>query len=901
MRPTHPRIIDAFEPLGIDTPTPRFGWVVNDAGRAESQTAYQVMLASSEADLAGGRSLSWDSGKVSGSDQYGIVYAGQALVKTTAYWWKVRTWNKEDTASPWSAPTRFVTGFLKETDWDPGTRWICLPEAAAGGKEGPLPLFRKEFEVSRPVREAYLYVTGLGQFVASLNGAKLGDHEIDPAWTDYDRSVAYVTFDVSAALQPGRNAIGVMLGTGWLNGADQNAIRSFVPMRLRAELHIVYDDGSAGTVATDPSWKTGKSPFVATELHGAEDYDARREQPGWNKVNFNDLAWSAAVVAKAPAGTLVAQSAPPVLTRQVFSPVKASSPAPRTQVFDFGQNMNGQYEIALRGAAGMMVKLLAGESLKPDGTVNPGRSPGSSYTLKGGGLETWRLTFSTVGFRYLEVVDAARAGTDARVPVIESARAFFTSTGATDTGTLTVSDPRYNQIYDLALRTIRSNLTSLHTDGPNFEKLGWQEVVATISPSAVYAQDLQTLLAKITRDLREGQRTVGLVPDIVPNWFVTSTAPPGDKFDDSPAWGCSAFVAPWLVYETYGDRRILEENYAMMTSYLAYLKTREKNGVVQYGLGDWMAPAGTQVPNIEGSIYVLNTRIMRDSARTLGKKADAALYGREYDRVRDAYNHAFFDSDAGGYRPVAQSTQALPLAFGIVPDGEEQRIVDTLVADIGRPVAETTEKGAFGPVLPDHVTTGDIGTTYLWRVLGDYGQDDLVQKMIMQPDAPGYWNLLQKGETTVTENWNSPRTRSHNHDMYAGIFEWLYRTLGGISPLEPGYARVRLKPGWPAGLKQVKCSYESVRGTVESDLSWDGMNGTWLVRIPVNATAKVYVPIFQVAPAAVAITESGTPIWQGGAPARSVGGVAFERTVTARGHAYVVWTVGSGSYHFAWH
>jgi alpha-L-rhamnosidase len=204
-------------------------------------------------------------------------------------------------------------------------------------------------------------------------------------------------------------------------------------------------------------------------------------------------------------------------------------------------------------------------------------------------------------------------------------------------------------------------------------------------------------------------------------------------------------------------------------------------------------------------------------------------------------------------------------------------------------------------VVPDHVTTGDIATTYLWRVLGDYGQDNLVQTMTMQPTAPSYWNMIQSGATTVTEKWIPAKTRSHNHDMYAGILEWLYRTVGGICTLQPGYAEIQLKPGLPSGLKQVTSSYESVRGTVASDITHDGGKGSWTVRIPVNATAKVYIPTFDVAPSKVSIVESGTSIWKNGAPDQRASGVVFDRSVSIGGHNYVVWTLGSGAYQFDWH
>ena len=200
----------------------------------------------------------------------------------------------------------------------------------------------------------------------------------------------------------------------------------------------------------------------------------------------------------------------------------------------------------------------------------------------------------------------------------------------------------------------------------------------------------------------------------------------------------------------------------------------------------------------------------------------------------------------------------------------------------------------------NHVTTGDIATTFLWRALGDYNQADLVQTMIMQPNLPSYLSMINAGETTITENWNIPSTRSHNHDMYAGIFEWLYRSLGGISNSKPGYAEIQLKPGMPTGLASVSVSYNSVRGPITS--AWNRATGMvqWKVGVPVNTTAKVYLPTFATAAAGVTVSEGDTAIFKNGAAAGSVPGVAFDRVEGVSPQSFIVFTVGSGTYQFAW-
>jgi len=806
-QPTETRIIDNFEQLGIDTPSPRFGWVINDPARAALQSAYQIIVAPTETALTNGASPVWDSGKIMSHQQYGVAYAGSALEKTREYWWKVHTWDAQGQVSPWSDASRFVTSFFSPGDWNAKAAWIETPQTASN-RTGvdPMPQFRREFQIPKSVKQAYLYISGLGQFVAFVNGAKVGDHVMDPAWTDYDCTVDYVTFDVTSTVRQGGNAIGVMLANGWLGGKlDRSKMRSFGPMKLIAQLHVVFADGTSSEVVSDLSWKSSPGPLTHSEIHGSEDYDARLEQPGWNSPGFDDSKWSGVAAAQPPAAVLVSQSSPPMKVRQTFASTKVTNPAPNIHVFDFGQNMSGQYEITVKGSVGAAVRMQAGEFLRKNGRVNPGRAGPSRYTLKGSGPETWRLMFNATGFRYLEVQGVTTDPHVTALPLIQNATAYFVCSAARDVGSFTASDPRYVQIHDLAVRTLRSNLQSIHTDGPNYERLGWQEVVWTTPWSTVYCNDVQTLFAKIMRDVRDAQRSSGLCPNRAPNWFHTKDSPPGDKYDDAPDWGSSAIICPWIMYQTYGDKKILSDHYDTMRKYLAYLKGKEVNGLITYGLGDWMAPAGGDVPNMEGAVYVYDTGLMRDIASALGKMEDATAYTRDYKRVLDAYNRAYFDPNSKSYRPMAQANEAIPLVFGIVPENDVRSVRQALVADIAHPQENGSPPsyghvGEFGPVAAYHVTTGDIATSALWQALGDAGQDGLVQTMIMQTTPPSYMYLINHGATTISENWNYENTRSHNHDMYAGILAWLYRDIGGISAAKPGYELIQIKPCPPEGL-----------------------------------------------------------------------------------------------------
>ena len=897
LAPNDVRLIDFFEQLGIDTPFPRFGWVINDIDRGERQTAYQIQVAINPAEFTSDQGSLWDSGKVPSAQQFGITYAGSSLAKTSKYCWRVRTWDKDNMVSPWSENKSFVTGFFQKSDWNIGTKWIQHPESVSAATDVPV-IFRKTFSVSKTVKQAFLYVTGLGQFVASLNGSKVGNHAIDPAWTDYDRSVNYVTFDVTSQITQGANALGIMLGSGWLNATDNHAVRPFGVLRMMAQLHIDYSDGSFEDVASDPTWKASKSPFTYTEFHGVEIYDARLDQAGWKTATFNDSTWPVAVLAIAPSGDLSAQSSPPVLSNAVFQGKNISSPSTNNYIFDFGQNMNAQFEIKVSGKAGDKVTLTPGEFLNSNGTVNPGRSSLMTYTLKGGGTEIWRQTFSTIGLRYVQVGGVSLNAAQTTLPYIQSVTGYFTYTGSINVGNFFTSDERYNKIRDLALNALRSNLNSIHTDGPNLEKLGWQEVVWTTLSSIAYQHDLFNLYTKILKDVREAQRTFGLCPDIAPNYFKTTSSPSSGKFDDAPAWGASIFNACWLIYQTYGDRKILEDNYGAMNKYLAYLKSKESGGLITYGLGDWMAPGGHAEKNVEGAVYVLATRVMRDVATTLGKSVDATFYATEYERVLTAYNNAYFNSALGNYSPVSQGNLAIPLAFGIVPVGREQDVEKALVEDIAQPVETTSNGGKDGTVIANHVTTGDIGTTFLFRSLGNAGQHDLVQTMIMQPTSPSYLSMINAGETSMPENWNLSNIRSHNHDMYSGIFEWFFRSLGGISAIKPGFEEISLKPQFPTGLEHVTTSAGTVRGLIRS--SWTNKNGqvNWKVTVPVNSVASVYIPYHTDR----TITEGGKRIWINDNASGNVSGIKLKgiETDAESENQFIVWTFGSGNYELQW-
>jgi len=426
-------------PLGLDTPQPRLGWQLVSDHRAEFQTAYQILAASSAAKLARGEADIWDSGRVVSGESVHVVYAGQPLHSSQRVWWKVRVWDAAGRPSVFSQPAWFEMALLSRDDWK--AAWI--QRKSAGGvseaqmfDDHPAPLFRKAFSLDKKITRARAYVSGLGYYEFRLNGEKVGDHVLDPGWTSYGKRVLYATYDVTAQLKRGRNALGIILGNGWFNPLPLRMWGRINPRdhlaigepRAIVQLVVEFADGTSQIIVTDESWRVGDGPILRNSVYLGEVYDARREQPGWDRVGFDDAHWEHAGPATEPKlGPLRAQDAPPIRITRTLKPVKLAEPKPGVFIFDFGQNFSGWARLRVRGEAGTRVRLRSGELLYADGTLNgmtavcgqikgggkDYRYAGSGqpktafqldeYVLKGRGTEIFTPRFTFHGFRYVEV------------------------------------------------------------------------------------------------------------------------------------------------------------------------------------------------------------------------------------------------------------------------------------------------------------------------------------------------------------------------------------------------------------------------------------------------------------------------------------------------------------------
>jgi alpha-L-rhamnosidase len=838
----------ATDPLTVDEAHPRLSWQLRAASgslHAVRQTAWQVRVATSSADLLAGRALLWDSEKTPSAPEAvpAALYAGQTLQPLHVYWWQVRTWDENGRPTAWSQPARWTQAPVWRAQWTAAH----ATDAEAGTL--PLPLFSKSFQLDAPVKSAILAISGLGQYEVHINGRKAGGDELAPGWSDYRKTIFYQGYDVTRLLRSGPNVLGVLLGNGMYRvqhtkGRYTKFEGSYGPPKLIAQLHIELANGKSLLIASGPTWKTAPGPITFTSIYGGEDYDARRALSGWDTPDFDDARWSPALVTDPPGGQLRPELAPPIRVLHTYKPVRQTTPKPGVTVYDLAQNFAGWPAIAVSGEPGATVKLIPGELLSPDGAVSQ-RSSGQpqwfQYTLRGGAVERWHPLFSYYGFRYVQVEISGRA----RLLSLEGQAVHSTSPV---TGAFESSDPLLNRIHALIVRAIENNAESLLTDCPHREKLGWLEQDHLLAPSILYDFDFSGIYAALARNLADVQNPQsGRIPEIAPQYVLFQ--PQWGPFDDSPEWSSAAVLAPWYLYQRTGDLSALLAQRDVMRRYVDYLSSRAHDGIVAYGLGDWydIGPGNpgfsklTTLGLTATAIYYQDLCVL---SRVLALSGDAAAsqhYADLASHTRDAFNHRFFDSAHHRYDKGSQTAQAMPLSLGLVPPAERAAVLQTLVDDIR--------------AHSNHTTAGDIGFHYVVHTLIEAGRSDVLLDLLQRTDAPSYGAQLAQGATALTEAWDANPSSSQDHFMLGHAEEWFYRGLGGIHVdlAAPAGSRLLLAPQTPGNLRSVRTHYDSAWGLIESNWQRTGTGVVYSLAVPVNATATFRIP------AAASLLVNGLP------------------------------------------
>lgn len=880
-------------PLGVAEKNPRFSWWIHSMERNTRQGNYRILVADSEEKLKKEQNCAWDSKIVASESSIQIVYNGIPLEAGKKYFWKVKIANQAGRESGWSEPAWFRMGLLAEKDWGQAS-WIAFENLAdsmkivpgihgsgdklgqRGVKRSMIPMFRKEFSVDKDIRHATLYISGLGHYEATVNGIKAGQSFLSPGWTDYDKRCLYNTYDVTRLVKNGKNALGVVVGNGFYN-INRERYRKLVIAygypKMISKLKIEFNDGTSGEIVSGEEWKCAVSPLEYSSIYGGEDYNATKEQTGWNLPGFDDSKWKKAIRASVPAGKLTPEIDYPVTVNRVIDAKRVEKKGRGNYLYDFGQNGSGILELKIRGKKGDVVKLTPAELITGEREINQkasGQPYYYTYTLKGDGEEVWQPKFSYYGFRYVKVEGAVpeNEGQRETLPRVIDLKMLHTCNSSPKNGDFTCSNPLFNQIYTLIDWAVRSNLQSVVTDCPHREKLGWLEQTYLMGASLHYNYELYSLYKKAVQDMMDAQTPEGLVPDIAPEYVQFEKG-----FRDSPEWGSAAIILPWLLWEWYGDKAILSEAMPMMQKYVDYLGTKANGHILDHGLGDWFdygprRPGEAQLTPkalTATAIYYYDLQLLAQMMVLCDRPKDAEKTANLAEKVKESFNARFFKPATKVYSTGSQTAMAMPLCVGLVGDADKAEVVGNLKKSIAH----------SGNAL----TAGDIGFHFLVKALEEYGGSQLLYDMNFRNDLPGYGFQLKKGATALTESWPALEEVSNNHLMLGHLMEWFYTGLGGIKQ-ENGstaFKNIVIRPEIVGDLTHAKASYHSPYGKISSAWTKEPHSLFMEIEIPSNTVATIYIP----EPYSKEVTESGKKM---------------ELTQSAAGRFFC--KVGSGKYAF---
>lgn len=806
-------------PIGMDVINPRFSWKIESQEQNVMQSAYHIIVTSDKGEV-------WNSGKIEKDTSVLVPYEGENLEEETLYHIKVRIYDNQGNEAVGEGT--FETGILKGTNFR--AKWITheLPQ-----EETACAIFTKKFQINKKVKTVRVYATALGIYEIKINAKKVGDTYLAPGWTNYKKRIQYQTYEADEYLKE-ENKIEITVANGWYKGylsftctPNQYGDRT----ATLAEVHITYEDDSKEIILTDDTWSVYTGSIISAELYMGETYDSLAEKK---------FRGQAVAIEKEEdtfdKGRLVSQESEPVRIMKRFAAKEYIETPKKEKVINFGQNIAGFVEFKVKGKKGQQIKIRHAETLDKNGNFYPDTlraAISEDVFICNGTEQTFIPHFTFHGFQYICIEGLEEIH-------LEDFIACAIHTDMEDTGTFTCSNPMVNQLQSNIYWGQSDNFVDIPTDCPQRdERLGWTGDAQVFASTAAYIRNTARFFTKWLHDLASEQAEDGGVPHVVPDVLGSYSA---------AAWSDAATIIPWVIYETYGDKRVLEEQYESMKGWVDYITNHtENNGLWMsgYQYGDWLAldkeefadrTGATDCYLIANAYYLYSMDIVRKSATVLGKKEDANQYSNLYEKVLSTFRKEYFTSTG---RMVGETQTALTLAlhFDLAEEKHKERIAKMLESNIGS--------------HKNHLTTGFVGTPYICHALSEHNMHELAGILFLKEDFPSWLYAVKKGATTIWERWNSimpngdfdlSGMNSLNHYAYGSIGEWMYKKLAGINAIEPGYKKFYIKPMFIKGITSVSASYESVYGLIKSE--WECKNKKIMVKVevPANTTVILYLP-----------------------------------------------------------
>ncbi|MBL7818318.1 MAG: glycoside hydrolase family 78 protein [Saprospiraceae bacterium] len=831
-------------PLGISERTPRFSWKLESDKRNVKQVAYQIRVSKSP-DFAT-KSIVWDSKKVNSDESVLVPYAGVYLASRQKYYWQVKVWDADTWEWAWSPVATFETGFFSPSEWE--ANWIELSNDTA--RFSPAVMFRKGFGLRKKVASARAYVTAHGFYELYLNGKKVSDDVLTPGWTSYNKRLQYQVYDVTNLLNEGKNAAGAIIGDGWYRGTLGWVSQWGIYGKRKGflcQIHVKYADGSDEFIRTDASWKSyNDGPIRMTGIYDGETYDARKEVKNWTEASFNDTDWSPVQLGNYAMDNLTASVSVPVRKVEEIKPVRLFKTPKGTVVADMGQNMVGWVRLKVSGSAGKTITIRHAEVLDKYGefyTLNLRASKSTAqYILRGDAEgETYEPRFTFFGFRYV-----AFDGLKLEELNKDNITGVVVHSDMPVSGTFECSNKDINQLQHNIVWGQKGNFVDVPTDCPQRdERLGWTGDAQAFCRTAAFNKNVAAFFTKWLQDVSADQGKNGEIPYVIPDVLNPNPAAP---VGTSAGWGDVVTIAPWTLYQVYGDKRILEVNYKSMKAWVDYIHKKSGDALIWKGgsiFGDWLfylpPPERASEPDghtsreyISTAFFAYSCKLLAQSAEVLDKTEDAKFYNALFEKIKKVFIEEFV-TKTGRTASDSQTSYVLALMFDLLPADLRAKATQYLVDDIKS--------------RNNHLSTGFLGTPYLCHVLSDNGRTDVAYDLLFQDTYPSWLYPVKKGATTIWERWDGMKTdssfqdigmNSFNHYAYGAIGDWLYRVVAGIEIGKAGYKHILIQPQPIEKLTYAKASYESYYGKIES--GWERTKEGKIilkVKIPANTTATI--------------------------------------------------------------
>ena len=862
-------------PITIESKKPLFSWIIDAEGFNKSQSAYHILVASSIEELTENKANLWNSKKVNSSKSTFVKYEGKPLKALQKYFWKVKIWDNQDSASKWSAIQKFEMGLLAKSDWG-NAKWITLKNDNRTSKHQyrnyqtgrmktpiqvngfPASYFRNLVTIDKEIENAQAFICGLGYYELSVNGEKVKDHVLDPAPSNYDKQAYYVNYDITNQLQKGDNAFAILLGNGfygqnisWKRDPESERDMAFGPPTVKLLVKVTYTDGTSDDFYSDENWKENTGPIVFNNIYGGDTYDANFELGDWTKVDYDDASWGTAKNTSPKIKNINAQQIPPIRKLQEFEPKKVFKGADGEWIVDFGQNIAGWVKLNVVGKKGQSIDIITTEALLTNGKdIYKGSTGGGAngmpqiykYICKGEGVESWEPKFSYHGFRYTKIKGISRK------PDANMIKAVLVATDIQEKGTFISSDALLNKMHSISKWTIVDNVHGIPEDCPHREKCGWLGDAHAFCEYALYNYDMYDFYKKYMEDIKTQMRPTKGHNNPEKKWMVPTMIAPGKRTSSYAKidWGVATMYLPWYNYKFYGDETIVKDYYEPMKGLTNfYLNYKGENGIMQDGMGDWCPPLWDRRKNpsamecdpiISANAYFYDVLgIMEKFAKMNGDGAYEAKMKQEKEALKEAFNKAFLvaipNTKYKWYQSQTATVQALQ--FGMVPEKEIETVVNGLAHDI------VEVKGG-------HHSTGIHGNRYIYTVLTENGKADLAHQILTTPDFPSQTYVMNSGFTTwperqfIWEKMEGP-TNSLNHPMHSGFAAYFFESLGGInSSIEnPGFKEFTVNPEFPSSLTSTSVTVPTPYGDIRNEWTSTGEKLSINLKVPFNTNGKL--------------------------------------------------------------